>query len=190
MKKMFIFVTLVSATLLIQNQIMAKDSEPDTLLENASEEIVDQTNELINLYNLLYFENYSESELLKQEEFHQCIHNLNALYFEYGSFEEIPILPFDIVNVRKGDKLFIDVLAIINTQDESEICIISAEDNTQLLQKCLKNLGYYDGEINDSISMTNEIEKFQKDQNLNITGKVDDNLWRKLDILLKDEIIK
>ena len=67
-------------------------------LERENLDDVDKMNKVLYYYNTLFFENYTEEELKQQEKFQKSIHLLNELYFEYGSLENIPILPFDPEN--------------------------------------------------------------------------------------------
>lgn len=91
----------------------AEAEQPIDIAENESPENVEKMNEIVNIYNQLYFESYTEDELKNQEDFQKNIHLLNELYFEYGSLEKIPILSFNEAEPRDGDKLFVNVAAVI-----------------------------------------------------------------------------
>lgn len=74
----------------------------------------------------------------QQEKFQKSIHLLNELYFEYGSLENIPILPFDPENIREGDSLFTEVVAVINTEN-NETYFVTENDDMKLLKNVWKN---------------------------------------------------
>ena len=145
----------------------------------------------IETYNTLFFENYTEEELKQQEKFQKSIHLLNELYFEYGSLENIPILPFDPENIREGDSLFTEVVAVINTEN-NETYFVTENDDMKLLKKCLEKLQYYNG---NSVTKSNEelteaIKNFQKEEGLTIDGIAGNEVWRKIDILMLNKVIE
>lgn len=139
----------------------------------------------------LFFENYTEEELKQQEKFQKSIHLLKELYFEYGSLENIPILPFDPENIREGDSLFTEVVAVINTEN-NETYFVTENDDMKLLKKCLEKLQYYNG---NSVAKSNEelteaIKNFQKEEGLTIDGIAGNEVWRKIDILMLNKMIE
>ena len=77
------------------NNVWARETGTMDQLEKENPDDVDKMNKVLYYYNTLFFENYTEEELKQQEKFQKSIHLLNELYFEYGSLENIPILPFD-----------------------------------------------------------------------------------------------
>lgn len=99
------------------NNVWARETGTMDQLEKENPDDVDKMNKVLYYYNTLFFENYTEEELKQQEKFQKSIHLLNELYFEYGSLENIPILPFDPENIREGDSLFTEVVAVINTEN-------------------------------------------------------------------------
>ncbi len=121
----------------------------------------------------------------------ESIHLLNELYFEYGSLENIPILPFDPENIREGDSLFTEVVAVINTEN-NETYFVTENDDMKLLKKCLEKLQYYNG---NSVTKSNEelteaIKNFQKEEGLTIDGIAGNEVWRKIDILMLNKVIE
>ena len=148
-------------------------------------------NKVLYYYNTLFFENYTEEELKQQEKFQKSIHLLNELYFEYGSLENIPILPFDPENIREGDSLFTEVVAVINTEN-NETYFVTENDDMKLLKKCLEKLQYYNG---NSVTKSNEelteaIKNSQKEEGLTIDGIAGNEVWMKIDILMLNKVIE
>ena len=116
---------------------------------------------------------------------------MKELYFEYGSLENIPILPFDPENIREGDSLFTEVVAVINTEN-NETYFVTENDDMKLLKKCLEKLQYYNG---NSVTKSNEelteaIKNFQKEEGLTIDGIAGNEVWRKIDILMLNKVIE
>ena len=119
------------------NNVWARETGSMDQLEKENPDDVDKMNKVLYYYNTLFFENYTEEELKQQEKFQKSIHLLNELYFEYGSLENIPILPFDPENIREGDSLFTEVVAVINTEN-NETYFVTENDDMKLLKKCLE----------------------------------------------------
>lgn len=156
------------------------------VVERESTENIKKMNELVNIYNDLYFESYTEDELKEQENFQKSIHLLNELYFEYGSLEKIPILPFDVVEPREGDKLFVEVVAVIKGENE-EKNFVEDSNNEDLLEKCLTSLGYYNANKIEKgeNELIEAIKKIQTEEDMEVNGVADEALWRKIDILMQ-----
>lgn len=153
--------------------------------ERASMKNIEKMNEIVNNYNDLYFESYTEDELKSQESFQKSIHLLNELYFEYGSLEKIPILPFDAVEPREGDKLFVNVVAIIEGEN-GEKNFVEDFNNADLLEECLASLGYYnENKIRGEKALTEAIKKIQTEEDMEVNGIADEVLWRKIDTLMQ-----
>lgn len=119
------------------NNVWARETGAMDQLEKENLDDVDKMNKVLYYYNTLFFENYTEEELKQQEKFQKSIHLLNELYFEYGSLENIPILPFDPENIR-GDSLFTEVVAVINTEN-NETYFVTENDDMKLLKNVWKN---------------------------------------------------
>lgn len=156
------------------------------IAERDSTENIEKMNEIVNIYNNLYFESYTEDELKEQDDFQKSIHLLNELYFEYGSLEKIPILPFDVVELRQGDKLFVNVVAVIEGEN-GEKNFVEDFNNEDLLEECLTFLGYYnENKIEKGENELEEsIKKFQTEEDMEVNGIADEKLWRKIDILMQ-----
>lgn len=120
-KRLLLIVTCLCCACSIS--VWAEAETPTDITENESPENVEKMNEIVNIYNRLYFESYTEDELKNQEDFQKSIHLLNELYFEYGSLEKIPILPFDAAEPREGDKLFVDVAAVIEGENGETVFV-------------------------------------------------------------------
>ena len=173
------------------NNVWARETGAMDQLEKENLDDVDKMNKVLYYYNTLFFENYTEEELKQQEKFQRSIHLLNELYFEYGSLENIPILPFDPENIREGDSLFTEVVAVINTEN-NETYFVTENDDMKLLKKCLEKLQYYNG---NSVTKSNEelteaIKNFQKEEGLTIDGIAGNEVWRKIDILMLNKMIE
>ena len=188
------------------NNVWARETGTMDQLEKENPDDVDKMNKVLYYYNTLFFENYTEEgnyekihgqeyyteeELKQQEKFQKSIHLLNELYFEYGSLENIPILPFDPENIREGDSLFTEVVAVINTEN-NETYFVTENDDMKLLKKCLEKLQYYNG---NSVTKSNEelteaIKNFQKEEGLTIDGIAGNEVWRKIDILMLNKVIE
>ena len=115
------------------NNVWARETGTMDQLEKENPDDVDKMNKVLYYYNTLFFENYTEEELKQQEKFQKSIHLLKELYFEYGSLENIPILPFDPENIREGDSLFTEVVAVINTEN-NETYFVTENDDMKLLK--------------------------------------------------------
>lgn len=160
--------------------VWAEAEMPIDITENESSENVEKMNEIVNIYNQLYFESYTEDELKNQEDFQKSIHLLNELYFEYGSLEKIPILPFNAAEPRAGDKLFVNVAAVIE-EENGETVFVEDYNNEELLENCLTSLGYINSG-NDEL--TESLKEFQSKEGLEADGIADEEVWRKIDVLM------
>lgn len=138
-------------------------------------------NEIVNIYNHLYFESYTEDELKNQEDFQESIHLLNELYFEYGSLDKIPVLPFHAEEPRDGDKAFVNVAAVIEGKN-GETVFVEDENNEELLKNCLISLGYF---THESDELADVLKEFQIDKGLEADGIPDEEVWRKIDVLMQ-----
>ena len=157
------------------NNVWARETGTMDQLEKENPDDVDKMNKVLYYYNTLFFENYTEEELKQQEKFQKSIHLLNELYFEYGSLENIPILPFDPENTENNETYF-----------------VTENDDMKLLKKCLEKLQYYNG---NSVTKSNEelteaIKNFQKEEGLTIDGIAGNEVWRKIDILMLNKVIE
>ena len=100
-------------------------------------------------------------------------------------------MPFDPENIREGDSLFTEVVAVINTEN-NETYFVTENDDMKLLKKCLEKLKYYNG---NSVTKSNEelteaIKNFQKEEGLTIDGIAGNEVWRKIDILMLNKMIE
>ena len=162
------------------NNVWARETGSMDQLEKENPDDVDKMNKVLYYYNTLFFENYTEEELKQQEKFQKSIHLLKELYFEY-----------DPENIREGDSLFTEVVAVINTEN-NETYFVTENDDMKLLKKCLEKLQYYNG---NSVTKSNEelteaIKNFQKEEGLTIDGIAGNEVWRKIDILMLNKMIE
>jgi len=159
--------------------VWAEAETPPDITENENPENVEKMNEIVNIYNQLYFESYTEDELKNQENFQKSIHLLNELYFEYGSLEKIPILPFNAAEPR--DKLFVNVAAVIE-EENGETVFVEDYSNEELLENCLASLGYF---TQESDELAESLKEFQSKEGLEADGIADEEVWRKIDVLMQ-----